>query len=60
MWRFDPPTHLGLGRGEEAGQREQAAAALVERGGGAGAKEGKLAVAVVAVGWMSDAGGVAL
>ena len=28
MWGIDPPAHLGPGRSEEAGQREQAAAAL--------------------------------
>jgi len=39
VWRFDPPAHLGLRRGEEAGQRERAAAALMARGGGAGAGE---------------------
>ena len=32
---INSPAHLGLGRGEEAGQREQAAAALGGSGGGA-------------------------
>ena len=32
---FDSPSHLGLRRGEGAGQREQAAAALGGSGGGA-------------------------
>ena len=32
---FDSSAHLGLGRGEEAGQREQAAEALDGPGGGA-------------------------
>ena len=36
MWGIDPPAHLGSGRSEEAGQREQAAAALAACGGGAG------------------------
>ena len=34
MWGIDPPAHLGSGRSEEAGQREQAAAALAACGGG--------------------------
>ena len=46
MWRFDPPAHLGLRRGEEAGQREQAAAALAACGGGAGSLGEERAVAV--------------
>ena len=46
MWRFHPPAHLGLRRGEEAGQREQAAAALAACGGGAGSFGAKRAVAV--------------
>ena len=32
---FDSPSHLGLRRGEEAGQREQLTAALGSSGGGA-------------------------
>ena len=32
---FDSPSHLGLRRGEEAGQREQAVAALGSSGDGA-------------------------
>ena len=32
---FNSPAHLGMGRGEEAGQREQAAKALGSSGGGA-------------------------
>jgi len=32
---FDSPSHLGLRRGEEAWQREQAAAVLGGSGGGA-------------------------
>ena len=35
----DSRPHLGLGRRAEAGQWERAAAALVARGGGAGARE---------------------
>ena len=35
MQGFDSPSHLGLRRGEEAGQREQAALALGGSGGGA-------------------------
>ena len=35
MWGIDSPTHLGPGRSEEAGQREQAAAALAACGSGA-------------------------
>ena len=36
MWGIDSPAHLGSGRSEEAGQREQAAVALAACGGGAG------------------------
>jgi len=39
---FDSPAHLGLRRGEEAGQRERVAAALMARGGGAGAEEARV------------------
>ena len=38
---FDSPSHLGLRRGEEAGRRERAAAALMVRGWGAGAEEAR-------------------
>ena len=41
MWGIDSPTHLGSGRGEGAGRREWAAVALVARGGGASAEEGR-------------------
>jgi len=41
MWGIDSPTHLGPGRSEEAGRRGPAAAALLERGGGAGTEEGR-------------------
>ena len=46
VWRFDSPTYLGLRRGEEAGQRKQAAAALATCGGGAGSLGEERAVAV--------------
>ena len=46
MWGIDPPAHLGSGRSEEAGQREQAAAALAACGGGAGSLGEERAVAV--------------
>ena len=41
MWGIDSPTHLGPGRSEEAGRRGPPAAALLERGGGAGTEEGR-------------------
>jgi len=41
MWGIDSPTHLGPGRSEEAGRRGPVAAALLERGGGASAEEGR-------------------
>ena len=46
MWWVDPPAHLGPGRSEEAGQHEQAAAALAACGGGAGILREERAVAV--------------
>ena len=56
MWRFDPPAHLGLRRGEEAGQWEQAAAALAACGGGAGSLGEERAMAVGDEGLEGDAG----
>ena len=41
MWGIDSPTHLGPGRSEEAGRRGPVAVALLERGGGASAEEGR-------------------
>ena len=43
---FDSPAHLGLGRGEGAGRREPAEAALMECGGGAAGPGEELGAAV--------------
>ena len=43
---FDSPAHLGLGRGEGAGRREPAAAALMEGGGGTAGPGEELGAAV--------------
>ena len=44
---FDSPAHVGLGRGEGAGRREPAAAALMECGGGVAGPREELGAAVV-------------
>jgi len=50
------PSHLVLRRGEEAGQREQAAAALAVCGGGAGSLGEERAMVVGDEGLEGDAG----
>ena len=56
MWGFDSPAHLGLGRGEGVG-RCGPAAALMERGGGAGTEEGRRRWLWRLGVWRSDARG---
>ena len=46
---IDSPAHLGSGRGEGAGRRGPAAAAPMERGGGAVARRGELEAAEAVV-----------
>jgi hypothetical protein len=53
---FDSPAHLGSGRGEGAGRRERAAAALVVCDGGASAREERLEAAEVVAGMAGGSG----